>query len=406
MAAPAAGAHRRRAAGAREQVHHAARAARGPAADPAAAAGQRVPDRDSARGLRRPGRRARRLPRERLLGNAREPQGRRRERRARRCRSRRCSHERSPRPARLVRPGRGGAPRALSPARAGRRGGTAANRVRAIVAAVRARGDAALRELTRRVRRRVRWPRSQVDRGGVRGRERGTDGRAARGDRPRDRDGDALSRGAGDRSAARRDRAGRRLRAHRPCRSRGRALRSRGHRAAALDRDHARRARAPRRLPAPHRCARRRGRDGTADPAVLVAARLCGVSQVFKIGGAQAIAAMAYGTESVPRVDKIFGPGNAWVTAAKQLVAADAEGAALDLPAGPSEVLVIADDDARRRVRRGRPARTGRTWRGCAGAAGDDLAAARDRVHRGGRAPACRPAAPRHRRARRSPAAA
>jgi histidinol dehydrogenase len=88
-------------------------------------------------------------------------------------------------------------------------------------------------------------------------------------------------------------------------------------------------------------------RDGSADPAVLVAARLCGVSQVFKLGGAQAIAAMAYGTESVPRVDKIFGPGNAWVTAAKQLVAADAAGAAIDLPAGPSEVLVIADDDAR-----------------------------------------------------------
>jgi histidinol dehydrogenase len=87
--------------------------------------------------------------------------------------------------------------------------------------------------------------------------------------------------------------------------------------------------------------------DGTADPAVLVAARLCGVSRVFKLGGAQAVAAMAYGTESVPKVDKIFGPGNAWVTAAKQFVAADAGGAALDMPAGPSEVLVIADESAR-----------------------------------------------------------
>jgi histidinol dehydrogenase len=87
--------------------------------------------------------------------------------------------------------------------------------------------------------------------------------------------------------------------------------------------------------------------DGTADPAVLVAARLCGVSRVFKLGGAQAVAALAYGTESVPKVDKIFGPGNAWVTAAKQVVAADAAGAALDMPAGPSEVLVIADDSAR-----------------------------------------------------------
>jgi histidinol dehydrogenase len=87
--------------------------------------------------------------------------------------------------------------------------------------------------------------------------------------------------------------------------------------------------------------------DGRADPAVLTAARLCGVQQVFKLGGAQAIAAMAYGTATVPKVDKIFGPGNAWVTAAKQLVAADVEGAALDMPAGPSEVLVIADDSAR-----------------------------------------------------------
>jgi histidinol dehydrogenase len=87
--------------------------------------------------------------------------------------------------------------------------------------------------------------------------------------------------------------------------------------------------------------------DGTADPAVLVAARLCGIEQVFKLGGAQAVAAMAFGTESVPKVDKIFGPGNSWVTAAKQIVAADADGAALDMPAGPSEVLVIADESAR-----------------------------------------------------------
>ena len=87
-------------------------------------------------------------------------------------------------------------------------------------------------------------------------------------------------------------------------------------------------------------------RDGRADPAVLVAAKACGVTEMFKIGGAQAVAAMAYGTASVPKVDKIFGPGNAWVTAAKLLVSNDPEGAALDLPAGPSEVLVIADDGA------------------------------------------------------------
>jgi histidinol dehydrogenase len=88
-------------------------------------------------------------------------------------------------------------------------------------------------------------------------------------------------------------------------------------------------------------------RDGSASPAVLVAARLCGIESVFKVGGAQAIAAMAYGTDTVPKVDKIFGPGNAWVTAAKQAVASDPAGAACDMPAGPSEVLVIADEGAR-----------------------------------------------------------
>jgi len=87
-------------------------------------------------------------------------------------------------------------------------------------------------------------------------------------------------------------------------------------------------------------------RDGRANSAVLVAAQLCGLTQVFKIGGAQAVAAMAYGTASVPKVAKLFGPGNAWVTAAKQLVAADPHGAALDMPAGPSEVMVIADGEA------------------------------------------------------------
>jgi histidinol dehydrogenase len=87
--------------------------------------------------------------------------------------------------------------------------------------------------------------------------------------------------------------------------------------------------------------------DGRADPAVLAIARRCGVERVFKMGGAQAIAAMAYGTKAVPKVDKIFGPGSAWVTAAKMVCANDPTGAALDLPAGPSEVLVIADDSAR-----------------------------------------------------------
>ncbi len=88
------------------------------------------------------------------------------------------------------------------------------------------------------------------------------------------------------------------------------------------------------------------GPDGRLHAAVLVAAELCGVDTVYKMGGAQAIAALAFGTESVRKVDKIFGPGSAWVTAAKQIVAADPAGAAIDLPAGPSEVLIIADESA------------------------------------------------------------
>lgn len=88
------------------------------------------------------------------------------------------------------------------------------------------------------------------------------------------------------------------------------------------------------------------GEGGRANPAILVAARLCGIHRVFKIGGAQAIAAMAFGTASVPVCDKIFGPGNAFVTNAKEQVARTPRGPAIDMPAGPSEVLVIADADA------------------------------------------------------------
>lgn len=88
------------------------------------------------------------------------------------------------------------------------------------------------------------------------------------------------------------------------------------------------------------------GPDGKANPAVLVAASRAGIVDIYKIGGAQAIAAMAYGTESVPKVCKLFGPGNSWVTSAKTQVSADPDGAAIDMPAGPSEVLVIADETA------------------------------------------------------------
>ena len=86
--------------------------------------------------------------------------------------------------------------------------------------------------------------------------------------------------------------------------------------------------------------------DGTCDAAVLHAARACGAQRVFKAGGAQAIAALAYGTESVPRCDKLFGPGNAFVTEAKLQVASEPDGVAIDMPAGPSEVMVVADDSA------------------------------------------------------------
>lgn len=79
---------------------------------------------------------------------------------------------------------------------------------------------------------------------------------------------------------------------------------------------------------------------------ILYAAKLCGVSEVYQIGGAQAIAALAFGTDSVPKVAKIFGPGNAYVTEAKRQVSQSLKGAAIDMPAGPSEVLVIADSGA------------------------------------------------------------
>jgi histidinol dehydrogenase len=85
-------------------------------------------------------------------------------------------------------------------------------------------------------------------------------------------------------------------------------------------------------------------RDGTISPLILYAAQLIGISEIFKVGGAQAIAAMAYGTESIPKVYKIYGPGNQYVTKAKELVQQD--GIAIDMPAGPSEVLVIADKEA------------------------------------------------------------
>ena len=85
-------------------------------------------------------------------------------------------------------------------------------------------------------------------------------------------------------------------------------------------------------------------KDATVSPEVLFAARECGISRIFRIGGAQAVAAMAYGTATVPKVDKIFGPGNPYVTLAKQLVSG--RNTSIDMPAGPSEVMVLADGSA------------------------------------------------------------
>ncbi|MDX1463086.1 MAG: histidinol dehydrogenase [Marinirhabdus sp.] len=84
--------------------------------------------------------------------------------------------------------------------------------------------------------------------------------------------------------------------------------------------------------------------EGEINPAILYCARVCGITKVFKVGGIQAIAAMTYGTESIPAVYKLFGPGNQYVTAAKQY--ATRQGVAIDMPAGPSELLVCADDSA------------------------------------------------------------
>jgi len=87
-------------------------------------------------------------------------------------------------------------------------------------------------------------------------------------------------------------------------------------------------------------------KNGQIDAHLIYAASLCGITEIYKIGGAQAIAAMAYGTQTVPRVNKIFRPGNAYVTEAKKLVSLEVNGAALDMPAGPSEVCVVATQDS------------------------------------------------------------
>ncbi|MDZ7903335.1 MAG: histidinol dehydrogenase [Rheinheimera sp.] len=85
---------------------------------------------------------------------------------------------------------------------------------------------------------------------------------------------------------------------------------------------------------------------GDIAPEIIYAAQLCGIREIYTVGGAQAIAALAYGTDTIAKVDKIYGPGNRYVTEAKQQVSRDPMAAAIDMPAGPSEVLVIADETA------------------------------------------------------------
>jgi len=88
------------------------------------------------------------------------------------------------------------------------------------------------------------------------------------------------------------------------------------------------------------------GKDGKINPAILAAAHRCKITAIFACGGAQAIAALTYGTETIPRCDKIFGPGNAYVATAKSLAAQEPGGPAIDMPAGPSEAMVVANEDA------------------------------------------------------------
>ena len=85
--------------------------------------------------------------------------------------------------------------------------------------------------------------------------------------------------------------------------------------------------------------------EGLVDDVIATAAFLCGINKIYKVGGAQSIAAMAYGTETIPKVSKIFGPGNSWVTTAKQLISTLNIPVSIDMPAGPTEVLIISDGD-------------------------------------------------------------
>ena len=87
-------------------------------------------------------------------------------------------------------------------------------------------------------------------------------------------------------------------------------------------------------------------KNGVVDPTIVTVAHLCNINRIFKIGGAQAIAALAFGTESVPQVNKIFGPGNSWVTQAKRLISSYDASVSIDIPAGPTEVLIIADGNS------------------------------------------------------------
>ena len=344
--APAA-AHRRRAAGHGEQVHHAARAALGAAAR----SRQLLPGSESPtviplEGSRRQGRGARRVPRERVLGDAREPEGRRRQRRAGAAGREDAGMSATLQILDWSTLDDDERRRAAAPAGAARRGGAA--RARRARSSARCAPTAMPRCASTRQRFdgvRARLARGQRRRSSTRPRPRSRASSSPRCDRAienvtRFHEAQSL------RARARGDRARRALRARVRADRRRRPVRAGRHRAAALHRHHAGGAGAARRLPgarAVHAAAARRPRrrGGAARP------RDCAASSTSSSSAARRPSRRwPTARRACPKVDKIFGPGNAWVTAAKQIVAADADGAALDMPAGPSEVLVIADDAA------------------------------------------------------------
>jgi len=272
------------------------------------------------------------------------------------CPWRRCCHERARHPG-LDRARRGAACGGAPPPRAARSGepdrARRPHRERRARAWRRrpARVHRAARQGTAGV---VRSRRRRVRRSGGRAHRRAACGAAAR-----HRDGDAFPRTAARRAAERRDLARRDLRTHDRAARSGRVVRAGGHRPAASTAIMLAVPASIAGCPVRVLCTPPRP-DGTADPAVLVAARLCGIEQVFKLVAHRPWPPWPTARRACRRWTRSSGPAIPGSPPPKQIVAADADGAALDMPAGPSEVLVIADEAAPTGIRRGRSARPGR----------------------------------------------